>query len=148
MAVGDRVAAVLVDDCDGGDDDSGFVSVSCDVDEAPWSLSDAEAVISEMDPANGVLTLLEASAAKKDGATKRPTESKSDGETLKKAARMSLERTLGGRMVRLVRVPDATTYERQIAALNTLRNVPTSRTNPPSALIVRALFASARCPPA
>ena len=148
LAVGDRVAAVLVDDCDGGDDDSGFVSVSCDVDEAPWSLSDAEAVISEMDPANGVLTLLEASAAKKDGATKKPTESKSDGETLKKAARMSLERTLGGRLVRLVRVPDATTYERQIAALNTLRNVPTSRTNPPSALIVRALFAAARCPPA
>ena len=143
LAVGDRVAAVLVDDCDGGDDDSGFVSVSCDVDEAPWSLSDAEAVIAEMDPANGVLTLLEASAAKKDGAS-----ATANGETLKKAARKSLEQTLGGRLVRLVRVPDATTYERQIAALRTLRNVPTSRTNPPSALIVRALFASARCPPA
>ena len=143
LAVGDRVAAVLVDDCDGGDDDSGFVSMSCDVDEAPWSLSDAEAVIAEMDPANGVLTLLEASAAKKDGES-----ATANGETLKKAARKSLEQTLGGRLVRLVRVPDATTYERQIAALRTLRNVPTSRTNPPSALIVRALFASARCPPA
>ena len=50
--------------------------------------------------------------------------------------------------MRLVRVPDATTYERQIAALRTLRNVPTSRTKPPSARIVRALFAAARCPPA
>ena len=142
LSVGDRVAAVLMDDCDGGDDDSGFVSVSCDVDEAPWSLSDAEAVIFEMDPANGVLTLLEATKKAGPKATETPNETRD--------ARLSesLEQTLGGRLVRLVRVPDATTYERQIAALRTLRNVPTSRTNPPSARIVRALFAAARCPPA
>ena len=140
LAVGDRVAAVLVDDCD--DDDSGSSALSCDVDafEAPWSLSDAEAVISEMDPANGVLTLLE--ATRKDA----PKAAESVSETL--AGRKSLEEMMGGRLVRLVRVPDATTYERQIAALRTLRNVPTSRTNPPSSRIVRALFASARCPPA
>ena len=142
LSVGDRVAAVLMDDCDGGDDDSGFVSVSCDVDEAPWSLSDAEAVIFEMDPANGVLTLLEATKKAGPKATETPNETRD--------ARLSesLEQTLGGRLVRLVRVPDATTYERQIAALRTLRNVPTSRTNPPSARIVRALFAAARCPSA
>ncbi len=145
LSVGDRVAAVLMDDCDGGDDDSddsGFVSVSCDVDEAPWSLSDAEAVIFEMDPANGVLTLLEATKKAGPKATETPNETRD--------ARLSesLEQTLGGRLVRLVRVPDATTYERQLAALRTLRNVPTSRTNPPSARIVRALFAAARCPSA
>ena len=142
LSVGDRVAAVSMDDCDGGDDDSGFVSVSCDVDEAPWSLSNAEAVIFEMDPANGVLTLLEATKKAGPKATETPNETRD--------ARLSesLEQTLGGRLVRLVRVPDATTYERQIAALRTLRNVPTSRTNPPSARIVRALFAAARCPPA
>lgn len=142
LSVGDRVAAVSTDERDGGDDDSGFVSVSCDVDEAPWSLSDAEAVISEMDPANGVLTLLEATKKAGPKATETPNETRD--------ARLSesLEQTLGGRLVRLVRVPDATTYERQIAALRTLRNVPTSRTNPPSARIVRALFAAARCPPA
>ena len=138
LAVGDRVAAVLVDNCD--DDDSGFVSVRCDADEAPWSLSDAEAVISEIDPANGVLTLLE--TTRKD----KPKAAESLNEML--ARRKSLEELMGGRLVRLVRVPDATTYERQIAALRTLRNVPTSRTNPPSLRIVRALFASARCPPA
>ena len=143
LSVGDRVAAVSTDERDGGDDDSGFVSVSCDVEQqAPWSLSDAEAVIVEMDPANGVLTLLEATKKAGPKATETPNETRD--------ARLSesLERTLGGRLVRLVRVPDATTYERQIAALRTLRNVPTSRTNPPSARIVRALFAAARCPPA
>ena len=142
LSVGDRVAAVLMDERDGGDDDSGFVSVSCDVDEARWSLSDTEALISEMDPANGVLTLLE--ATKKAG----PKAIETPNETRDARLSESLEQTLGGRLVRLVRVPDATTYERQIAALRTLRNVPTSRTNPPSARIVRALFAAARCPPA
>ena len=125
LSVGDRVAAVLMDERDGGDDDSGFVSVSCDVDEARWSLSDAEALISEMDPANGVLTLLE--ATKKAG----PKATETPNETRDARLSASLEQTLGGRLVRLVRVPDATTYERQIAALRTLRNVPTSRTNPP-----------------
>ena len=54
---------------------------------------------------------------------------------------------LAGRTLRLVRIPDTVTYERQLAALKTLRNVPFSRTNPPAIDIVRALFAAPRCPP-
>ena len=56
---------------------------------------------------------------------------------------------LAGQVLRLVRIPDAVTYERQLAALKTLRNVPRSRTKPhaPSLNIVRALFAPRRCPP-
>ena len=132
-----------MDERDGGDDDSGFVSVSCDVDEARWSLSDAEALISEMDPANGVLTLLEATKKAGPKATETPNETRD--------ARLSesLEQTLGGRLVRLVRVPDATTYERQIAALRTrgtcrraARNPPprasSARSSPPRGVLRRA----------
>ena len=66
-----------------------------------------------------------------------------DGFSLAQAADV----VLAGRTLRLVRVPDVVTYERQLAALNTLRNVPRSRTKPPAVDIVRALFASSRCPP-
>ena len=53
---------------------------------------------------------------------------------------------LAGKILRFVRVPDAVTYERQLAALKKLANVPNSRTGPPAMDIVRALFAQQRCP--
>ena len=136
LAVGDRVACVFT----GNAVDKSMMSFD-EPSTAPYeTLSDQEAVITELDPIGGVVTLLE---AKPEG--KGLDKTKSLNEML--AGRKLLEEIIAGRVVRLVRVPDATTYERQLTALRTLRNVPTSRTKPPSMLVVKALFSQNRCPP-
>ena len=65
---------------------------------------------------------------------------------LSKGSFVIVDELLAGKILRFVRVPDAVTYERQLAALKKLANVPNSRTGPPAMDIVRALFAQQRCP--
>ena len=119
--VGDRVAVVVAesDVRDAVDDEDPGTS---DSDSAAFS-SACECAVRSIDPANGEVTLALVEGGGDDVAER-----------------------LAGEALRLVRVPDAVTYERQLEALRRLRNVPTSRTNPPAAAIVRSLFAASRCP--
>ena len=149
LAVGDRVAAVFVDGSLSIDRQTSDVSRSIDAPPPPAGVTEtvthAEAVIVELDAIGGVVTLLEAKTDKTESRRSVGASTKTLSEML--AGLKSLEELLAGRLVRLVRVPDNTTWERQLTALRTLRNVPTSRTNPPAALVVRALFSENRCPP-
>ena len=65
---------------------------------------------------------------------------------LSKGSFVIVDEVLAGKVLRLVRVPDAVTYERQLAALEKLANVPNSRTGPPAMDIVRALLRSRDVP--
>ena len=124
--VGDRVAvAVIPDDGDAPD----LVGVETSTDEETGGTPrafEAECEVRALNPRGGEVTLAET------GATPEELD--------------AVFERVAGRRLRLVRVPDAVTYERQLAALRTLRNVPMSRTNPPAMLAVKALFAAARCP--
>ena len=123
--VGDRVAVAIIPDDD--DDSPELVGTDASTDEETATRAfEAECEVRALNPRGGEVTLAETEGTPEE-------------------LDAVFERVVGRRL-RLVRVPDAVTYERQLAALRTLRNVPTSRTNPPAMLAVKALFAATRCP--
>jgi hypothetical protein len=93
-----------------------------------------EGVIQSLDPTRDEVTLVV------DGG------SVNQRRLLSKGSFVIVDEVLAGKVLRLVRVPDTVTYERQLAALAKLANVPNSRTGPPAMDVVRALFAQHRCP--
>jgi hypothetical protein len=109
---------------------------------APRRSYEVEGVVRVLDAAAGEVTLVVDPLHQRRLRSNVDDDGDGKGYSLAQAADV----VLAGRTLRLVRVPDVVTYERQLAALKTLRNVPGSRTNPPAMMVVRALFAASRCP--
>lgn len=128
--VGDRVAIAVtgvLDTVDSFDKSATF-------DESATGGYEVEGVIQSLDPTRDEVTLVV------DGG------SVNQRRLLSKGSFVIVDEVLAGKVLRLVRVPDTVTYERQLAALAKLANVPNSRTGPPAMDVVRALFAQHRCP--
>ena len=123
--VGDRVAIAVTGVLDDADSDL--------YEESPAGY-EVEGVIQSLEPTRNEVNLVV------DGG------SVNQRRLLSKGSFVIVDEVLAGKVLRLVRVPDAVTYERQLAALEKLANVPNSRTGPPAMDIVRALFAQQRCP--
>ena len=121
--VGDRVAIAV----------TGVLDDADLYDESPAGY-EVEGVIQSLEPTRNEVNLVV------DGG------SVNQRRLLSKGSFVIVDEVLAGKVLRLVRVPDAVTYERQLAALEKLANVPNSRTGPPAMDIVRALFAQQRCP--
>ena len=121
--VGDRVAIAV----------TGVLDDADLYDESPAGY-EVEGVIQSLEPTRNEVNLVV------DGG------SVNQRRLLSKRSFVIVDEVLAGKVLRLVRVPDAVTYERQLAALEKLANVPNSRTGPPAMDIVRALFAQQRCP--
>ena len=121
--VGDRVAIAV----------TGVLDYTDLYDESPAGY-EVEGVIQSLEPTRNEVNLVV------DGG------SVNQRRLLSKGSFVIVDEVLAGKVLRLVRVPDAVTYERQLAALEKLANVPNSRTGPPAMDIVRALFAQQRCP--
>jgi hypothetical protein len=121
--VGDRVAIAV----------TGVLDYTDLYDESPAGY-EVEGVIQSLEPTRNEVNLVV------DGG------SVNQRRLLSKGSFVIVDELLAGKILRFVRVPDAVTYERQLAALKKLANVPNSRTGPPAMDIVRALFAQQRCP--
>ena len=121
--VGDRVAIAV----------TGVLDYTDLYDESPAGY-EVEGVIQSLEPTRNEVNLVV------DGG------SVNQRRLLSKGSFVIVDEVLAGKILRFVRVPDAVTYERQLAALKKLANVPNSRTGPPAMDIVRALFAQQRCP--
>ena len=121
--VGDRVAIAV----------TGVLDDADLYDESPAGY-EVEGVIQSLEPTRNEVNLVV------DGG------SVNQRRLLSKGSFVIVDEVLAGKVLRFVRVPDAVTYERQLAALKKLANVPNSRTGPPAMDIVRALFAQQRCP--
>ena len=121
--VGDRVAIAV----------TGVLDYTDLYDESPAGY-EVEGVIQSLEPTRNEVNLVV------DGG------SVNQRRLLSKGSFVIVDELLAGKIFRFVRVPDAVTYERQLAALKKLANVPNSRTGPPAMDIVRALFAQQRCP--
>ncbi len=121
--VGDRVAIAV----------TGVLDYTDLYDESPAGY-EVEGVIQSLEPTRNEVNLVV------DGG------SVNQRRLLSKGSFVIVDEVLAGKILRFVRVPDAVTYERQLAALEKLANVPNSRTGPPAMDIVRALFAQQRCP--
>ena len=121
--VGDRVAIAVM----------GVLDYTDLYDESPAGY-EVEGVIQSLEPTRNEVNLVV------DGG------SVNQRRLLSKGSFVIVDEVLAGKILRFVRVPDAVTYERQLAALKKLANVPNSRTGPPAMDIVRALFAQQRCP--
>ena len=121
--VGDRVAIAV----------TGVLDYTDLYDESPAGY-EVEGVIQSLEPTRNEVNLVV------DGG------SVNQRRLLSKGSFVIVDEVLAGKILRFVRVPDAVTYERQLAALKKLANVPNRRTGPPAMDIVRALFAQQRCP--